>query len=335
MFDWMRPELARLLSQKQRLSHALLFVGPRGIGKQALGLALAQGLLCESPDADDMACGQCRACHWFAVDTHPDFRKIEPLAESGADEDKDRPVKSTPWITVEQIRELHAFAAVSGHRGGRKIILITPAEALNASAANALLKNLEEPPPQTHFILLSHRPHRLPRTLVSRCRQLELRAPDRETTLTWLRSQGVNDPEVALAQASGAPLLALDMSGGDELSLRKDFLSRIVSDQFDPLAVAETFRDLPIASSINWLQKWTYDIAAQHMLGQIRYNPDLGRELARIARQVEPLPVLRLHRRLVREQRLVDHPLNGRMYLESLLLAYAALVNPQTMPARS
>ncbi len=334
MFDWMQPELRRLLSQKQRLSHALLFVGPRGIGKQALSLALAQGLLCESPGADDMACGECRACHWFAADTHPDFRKIEPLTESGADESsKDRPVKSSSWITIEQIRELHEFVSVSGHRGGRKIILITPAEALNASAANALLKNLEEPPSQTHFILVSHRPHRLPRTLVSRCRQLGLRAPARETALTWLRSQGVNDPEVALAQASGAPLLALDMSGGDEFSLRKDFLSRIASGQFDPLAMAETFRDLPIAHSINWLQKWTYDIAAQRMLGQIRYNPDLGRELARIAKQVEPLPVLRLHRRLVREQRLVDHPLNGRMYLESLLLAYAALVNPQTTPA--
>ena len=118
----------------------------------------------------------------------------------------------------------------------------------------ALLKNLEEPPARTHFILISHRPHRLPRTIISRCRQLNLQPPDRATALAWLDGQGVADPEVALAQSSGAPLLALATSEGDELAGRRDFLSRIAPPDFDPLAIAETFRDLPLERFIGWLQ---------------------------------------------------------------------------------
>lgn len=338
MTIWFKSELESVLAQKDRLANALLVKGPRGIGKQDFGMALAQGLLCESPAAAGTACGNCSACNWFAGNAHPDFRVLVPATEAEPDAEVEaetggKKAKPSPWINIEQVRALHDFIHVSSHRSGRKVILVCPAEALNVSAANALLKNLEEPPPQTHFILISHRPHRLPRTIVSRCRQLSLRAPDRATALAWLAGQGVAEPEVALAQASGAPLLAQAASEGEELAGRRDFLSRIAPVDFDPLAVAETFHDLPLERFIGWLQKWTYDIAGQRMLGSIRFNPDLERELAVIAKRVDPRAALRLHRRLVREQRNIHHPLNGRLYIESVLLAYAALVNPQRKAA--
>ena len=69
------------------------------------------------------------------------------------------------------------------------------------------------------------------------------------------------------------------------------------------------------------------------MLGRIRYNPDLSRELAMIAKRVEPLSAMRLHRKLVREQRNIHHPLNARLYMESVLFAYAAMVNPSRRAA--
>ena len=331
MTIWFKAELQEMLAHKAQLSHALLVRGPRGIGKQAFGLALAQGLLCEAPQADNTACGACNACNWMTNNAHPDFRLLVPATESGLvaeAEEGAKKAKPSPWISIEQVRELHDFINVSSHRGGRKIILICPAEALNVSAANALLKNLEEPPARTHFILISHRPHRLPRTIISRCRQLSLRQPERAVAVAWLAEQGVDNPEVALAQASGAPLLALEASAGDELAGRHAFLAHIAAPDFDPLSVAETYRDLPLEHFINWLQKWTYDIAELRMLGTIRYNPDLARELAVIAKRVEVLALLRLHRKLVREQRNIHHPLNVRLYLESVLLAYAAVVNP-------
>jgi len=330
MENWFKKDLQAVLAQKSQLSHALLIKGSRGIGKLGFGLDLARALLCESPTVDALACGACNACNWFTNGSHPDFRLLAPATEATDAEIEEgvKKGKASPWISIEQIRELHDFINVSSHRGGRKIILVAPAEALNVNAANALLKSLEEPPASTYFLLVSHRPHRLPRTIISRCRQLNLVAPDRPTALAWLSKQGVEQPEVVLAQSSGAPLLALAASADEELAGRREFLSAIASFDFDPLAVAEVFRDLALERFINWMQKWTYDIAGRRMLGSIRYNPDFEGELAAMAQRVTPLAALRLHRKLVREQRNIHHPLNGRLYIESVLLAYSTLLNP-------
>lgn len=329
-----KEQLRLLLAAKSALPHALLVTGVRGIGKQQFGMALAQALLCEKPAADGAACGMCNGCGWFSSGSHPDFRSVEPVTEEDAEnEDSSKKSKSSVWISIEQIRELHDFVHITSHRGGRKVILVAPAEALNVSAANALLKNLEEPPAMTHFILISHRPHRLPRTIVSRCRQLGLRAPSREVALEWLKEQGVAEGEAALAQCSGAPLSALAAVEGGDLAGRREFLSQIAPAGFDALAVAETLRDLPLERFINWMQKWTYDLVEQRMLGRIRYNPDFTRELAVLAQRMDPISALRLHRKLVHEQRYIHHPLNGRLYIESVLIAYAALVNSSTRQA--
>ncbi len=161
-----------MLAQKAQLAHALLIKGPRGIGKQAFGTELAQALLCESPASDGTACAQCKACNWFTSGAHPDFRILAPVTEGDAEaetEEGGKKTKASPWISIEQVRELHDFIYVSSHRGGRKVILVCPAEALNVNAANALLKSLEEPPALTHFILISHRPQRLMMVRGSRC----------------------------------------------------------------------------------------------------------------------------------------------------------------------
>ena len=196
------------------------------------------------------------------------------------------------------------------------------------NAGNALLKNLEEPPAATHFILVSHRPQRLPRTIVSRCRQLALRTPPRDIALAWLREQGIADGAVALAHASGAPLAAQAAVEGDDMSGRNTFLKRIAAASFDPLATAEAMRDLPLEPFIQWMQKWTYDLVAQRMLSHVRFNPDFEREIATLAARLDSLAALRLHRKLVRERRNVHHPLNGRLVMESVLLAYSGVVKP-------
>ncbi len=334
MINWFNNQLQTLLADKSTLPHALLITGVRGIGKQQFGMALAQALLCETPAAGGVACGTCSACNWFSSGSHPDFRSVEPVAEDAVEgEDSGKKSKSSVWISIEQIRELHDFIHVTSHRGGRKVVLVAPAEALNVSAANALLKNLEEPPALTHFILISHRPHRLPRTIVSRCRQLGLPVPSHGVALAWLKERGVAEGEAILAQCSGAPLLALAAVEGGDLAGRREFLSHIAPAEFDALAVAETLRDLPLERFISWMQKWTYDLVGQRMLGRIRYNPDFARELAVLAQRIHPLAALRLHRKLVSEQRHIHHPLNGRLYIESVLIAYAALINPAARQA--
>src|SRR5262245_29376063 len=130
MTIWFKTELQAVLAQKSGLAHALLIKGARGIGKQAFALDLARALLCEQPAADGAGCGQCQACNWFSTGSHPDFRELAPVTEDDAaaaeNDEAGKKAKASPWISIEQVRELHDFIYVSSHRGGRKVILVNP-----------------------------------------------------------------------------------------------------------------------------------------------------------------------------------------------------------------
>ena len=322
-------QLAQRVQSLQRLPHALLLKGAAGIGKRAFAGALTQGLLCEKPVHPLQACGACEACHWFDTGNHPDFRLLQPeSAEAGDDAelgDKDKDKKKKRDISVAQVRALGDFIHISAHRSGAKVVLIQPAEAMNVNAANALLKSLEEPPPETYFLLVSDRPHLLPATIRSRCQQLALNPPTAPQAAAWLKQNGATHPELALAQAGGAPLLAAELDTDEYWTSRKQFLDGLASHTFDPLALAEKFATQPIPQIINWLQRWTYDLASLCFQQRLRYNPDCKDALTIAARSADGLEVLRFHRELVRFQRIVNHPLNARLLIEDLLLRYAHL----------
>ena len=122
-------------------------------GKIEFARAMAQSLLCESPESG-IACGKCPACGWFREGNHPDFRELLPESMSDDDIDTDAPVdpeakekKKSKEIKIEQIRDIAAFMTLTTHRAGFRVLLVHPAEAMNPAAANALLKGLEEPEP--------------------------------------------------------------------------------------------------------------------------------------------------------------------------------------------
>ena len=324
VFPWHRSELERLMSV--RLPHALLIRGPQGVGKLSFAQNLAQSLLCESPTGG-MACERCPACGWFESSSHPDFRLIEPgnLAESGNEEQG--PNKGSARILIEQIRGLTDFINLSSHRGGAKVILIQPAEALNANAANALLKNLEEPPAGTYFLLVAHRIQFLLPTIRSRCQQIALTAPESDAAIEWLQAQGTPDPALALAHTGNAPLLARDLAERQYWQQRESFLAHIAAPGFDPLAAAEEVCDYAIRDIVSWLQKWTFDLVFQKFLGKVRYNPDRAAALSALAARIDPLSMLRFHREVLRLQRVIDHPLHPRLLVEQLLIDYAGALD--------
>ena len=325
-YPWHTQSLDALLARRDRLPHALLIRGREGIGKLVLAEALARALLCENRQPRERACGRCVACAWMEQGSHPDFRRLEPesLSESrDAEEGADR--KPSLEIRIDQVRDIAGFIAMTTHRNGPKVILIHPAESLNVNAANALLKNLEEPPQQTYFLLVSHRWHPLPATIRSRCEQVVLAPPTREIAREWLAQQKLLDADLALAHAGGAPLLAVAFSE-DYWHEREMLLKAITHPHFDALASAEVLRDTAPALVVSCLQKWASDLVRHKVTGQVGYNPDYAEAIAATAGRLGLVEAVRYLRHLVRLQRIVAHPLNARLFLEQLLLEYGALL---------
>lgn len=199
------------------LPHALLLGGPAGLGKRAFAEAFVRARLCEWPQ-DGFACGSCRTCAFMQAGTHPDriLVTLVPNEKTG---------KMRSEIIVEQIRALSARLAMSSQLGGWQIVVIDPADAMNASSANALLKTLEEPNASSLILLIADQPWRLPATIRSRCQRVDFPAPSREDAEAWLAAQGVADAKAALHAAGGNPGRALAFSKSDEVQ-RRDSVSR-------------------------------------------------------------------------------------------------------------
>src|SRR5256885_5283861 len=165
---------------RERLPHAILLQSGEGLGEFEFAQACAQSLLCEDPRPGERPCGACHACDWFSLGNHPDFRLIVPesMAPESSEEGAEPAKKKSEQIRIEQVRELAGFLAVGTHRAGLRVILIYPADAMNANTQNALLKSLEEPPPGTVFLLVSTQIDRLLPTVRSRCARFALPPPD-------------------------------------------------------------------------------------------------------------------------------------------------------------
>jgi DNA polymerase III subunit delta' len=184
---------------EERLPHALLLAGVAHTGASRLALALARLLLCKQPSGG-LNCGKCHACELSATGAHGDFLWLQP-------EEKSRVIK------IDQVRTAVEMAYKTANFGKRKLIVLSPADAMNRSAANALLKSLEEPSPGTHLILTCSQVHAIPATLRSRCQLVKLPTPTSGTSLEWL-DQLTGEREASqqlLDLADGLPILAQAM----------------------------------------------------------------------------------------------------------------------------
>lgn len=186
-----------------RLAHAYLFLGPEGVGKESVARALAGALNCEALREDGDACGVCPSCKRLAAGTHPDYLVIRPTS-------KERP----PKIVIEQIREFRRVTAYPPVAGGWRVALLKPGEDMKVEAVNALLKTLEEPPPQHLLILTAGVEADLFPTVLSRCQKLAFAPLPYPLIEGELSRRGLNPSQAALLTAlSGGSLgraLALD-----------------------------------------------------------------------------------------------------------------------------
>jgi DNA polymerase-3 subunit delta' len=204
-----------------RLHHGWLLAGPRGVGKATLAWRIARALVAAerggAPDTLHMPADA------------PVFRRVAALGESrvklirrGWD---DKAGRLRTRITVEDTRALHEFLGLSAADGGWRAVLVDPVDEMNPSAANAILKLLEEPPARTVMLLISHMPARLLPTIRSRCRKLVLR-PLGADALIAAAAEAAPDtaaPAPALAELAGGSVgdaLRLAAEGGPEIYAR-------------------------------------------------------------------------------------------------------------------
>lgn len=321
---WNAALFERLAADRERLPHALLLQGPRGVGKLDLAMELVHWLLCEQPSPQG-SCGTCAACHWLEQGNHPDFRRVEPLEAEAEDGEGKAAKKGGRVIQVAQVRDVTEFLALSAHRGGWRAAIFHPAEQMHAAAANALLKTLEEPPPRVLLILVSHQAGRLLPTVVSRCRRVDLAVPPREAALGWLRQQGLAGAESALDEAGGAPLLAGQFVDEAYAARRDEFLEILSRpERLDVCAVAEAYKG-DHAEVWQWLARWLHDLNLQRQTGRSRYFPQRATDLARLSQRVDLGRLLHLQRQINLAARSLRHPLNPALLLESWLLSYGQL----------
>lgn len=216
--------LSRALSGGH-VAHAYRFEGPDGVGKELTALRLAQALVCEG--GDPLGCEQCSACRRAVtfteeaprVSQHPDVlvvqRGLYPQALIGASE--------ATGISVEQIRRIVlSRVGFPPHEGRALCILIRDAHELTQSAANALLKTLEEPAPRTHFILLTNQPRRLLDTIRSRTLAVRFGPLPENVVGDLLEARGA--PRSVAAFAGGSVSLGLELAEAEAREARERFV---------------------------------------------------------------------------------------------------------------
>jgi DNA polymerase-3 subunit delta' len=185
------------------LHHALLFEGPRGIGKRLVANHLALAANCTERVAGEEPCGVCRTCRAIASGQHPDVLVVEPDLEL-----------ASRTIAIEVVREVIRRSQYHRYGARRRFVIVDPAEAMLEPAANALLKTLEEPPADTHFVLVSHNATALLPTIRSRCQRIRFGPVPEAALQAWLVERGVERADVVARLARGCPGRALALVEG-------------------------------------------------------------------------------------------------------------------------
>ena len=301
-----------------QLTHAWLMHGTRGTGRGQFALALAQYLLCEQPEPTG-ACGQCPSCHWFSAETHPDSLLISPESEGKA-------------IRVDQIRDLIEKLSLTPHgKQGRRVVIISPAEALNRQAANSLLKSLEEPPPNTYFFLITAELSALPATIRSRCQLLKLPSASAEQAKAWLEqvSGGNADTQMALEIADNAPLVAGELLESGAVSTYQQFFREFIQAVSEPVPanqMAEQWLKQAEYMPINWMLRW---LSVLIKLKQANTATDSSlfkeQDVKSLLQLLTLEQLFRFYDDVLEANRLWSAPLNRRLQLESLFSKWLAL----------
>jgi DNA polymerase III subunit delta' len=336
IFSTHHENLLQALNLFER-SHAILITGSPGHGTGLFGRALAKAKLCENR-TQVAACDQCQSCHWFDLGHHPDFRALtldspepgeegeDPESNAETDTKSAKKVKAKTQVGIDEIRGLASFASVSGHRGGFRVVMIDPIEAVNVLASNSLLKTLEEPTANLLFILVTRSSRQVLATIRSRCQQLALPPVPGIIALAWLKQVfSIDDAQAKtlLDLASGAPEHAaalVDPELTTAYRLLVEVLARLPDTSAVDSATALQATDPSTLSST--VQRWLEDLGRVSVGSEPRFFMERGERLKSLSKRTDLARICRVAQRIDQQRSLSSHPLNPRLFCEQTLAWY-------------
>ncbi len=247
MYPWLIPDWHALnqTAQAGRLGHAWLLLGDPGLGKEQLAERFARLHLCQQPDRGE-PCGQCHSCQLFDKGHHPDLGTLPADSKT---------------IGVEAIREICARLQNSAQLGRGKVVIIPEAERMTESAANALLKTLEEPAGDSLLLLIASQVSRLLPTILSRCHKHVCQLPTEGETVRWLAEQGHQATLAQVRICQGAPLRVLRYIEEQQDGKRRELLGSFVSLSLTPTRATHVCSQLADETQVrlHWLQLFLCD----------------------------------------------------------------------------
>lgn len=293
-----------------KLAHAMLIHGPAGTGKRQLAKLMLARLVCTQPN--EFACGECRSCTLFKTGAHPDSFRLEP--EEGKHQ-----------IVIDQVRATISALTLTASFSPYKVALIYPAEAMNASSANALLKSLEEPPGDTVILLVSHDASQLPVTIRSRCQSIVVALPQQDQALSWLLESAGMDETVAvdaLRVGGGSPLRAVDLAGSGQLELHRNLfqqLSLLIGRPGMVSRVASEISDIEDNELWSWLSHGSAELLRSVLAG---HAPEW---LQQIPAGIDQKSVAILQQSADRNRQLGKTPVRQDLLLQDWLIKWSQL----------
>ncbi len=327
-YPWLNEAWRFLIDSegKNRLSQAYLFKTQEKLGTETLIDKFALGLICEKEGLD--ACGICKNCALVNAKSFPDLKRIELSEKQNV-------------IPVEAIRDLISFFSTKPAFGGRKIAIINPVENLNFFAANALLKIIEEPPEHSFFLLNWETPRPVPRTLTSRCTQISIPSPSRESSLNWLVSRGADIEEFnendSLLAGSPVEILFQVQNKHPSLYILKDVFGDILtlsSGQKNIVKLSEKYQSIsPITllTSLELLCHTLSNIKFSHLPRKLFLSKKQNLNLQRLANNLDLTNVLEFNAYLldIKSKCLASDGIKCSDFIETLFFKWMVVLESE------
>lgn len=318
---WLAAPLQQVLDMPR--AHAILLHAAPGAGALELIGQIAGAWLCEGSSPGSPACGACTACRAIAARMHPDLSWLIPeelrvrLGWQGDGDDGEGGSraggsrKPSRQIRIGDVRDAIDWITGTSSRGGAKVLVIHPAEALNPQSANALLKTLEEPPSAARLLLSTAEPGRLLPTLLSRCQRVRVPPPQADQAAAWLAGKGIAQPAVLLAASSGLPLDALAMAeAGIDAAAWTALPRQVAQGRGAGLA------GWSIVRVVDVMQKICHDAMARAAGGPTRFFP-----ADELPQHADIAALGRWSRDLARLAETAEHPWSEGLLVDALLVA--------------